>query len=337
MVRLAINGFGRIGRVAFRAALTLYREQLKLVAINTSGSMPTAGWGHLAKYDSVYGKFERGLEWNENDLIVEEERIPVLAQNVPTKIPWNRFGVDVVIESTGIFRTKQEASQHLDAGAKRVIISANPKTEEVPIFINKINLDKYNQEKVISCGSCPTNSAIPVCWTILKNFAVENGRLITVHAATSDQRLLDNSHKDLRRARTAFNNIIPTTSGVAEAVVQVLPQLKGKFTGMAVRVPVACGSWAGIIFNLKRRTTVAQVRKVLAEAAAGRLKETMAYSEEPLVSSDIVGNPKSAIIDSELVDLVDGRLLQIGAWYDNEWAYCCRMLEAAIEIGRHVV
>lgn len=335
MVRIAINGFGRIGRVALRVALSQHSGEVKVVAINTSGSMETAGWSHLFKYDSAYGKFDHEIGWDNNDLIIEEERIPLLAQPDPGKIPWSRYGVDVVIESTGVFRDYENASQHLDAGAKRVIVSANPKDKKIPIFIRGVNLKKYNQEKVISCSSCTTNCVAPICKVILKNFNVEDGRMTTVHAVTADQQLVDGSHKDLRRARAALVNILPTTSGADEAISEILPKLRGKFAATALRVPVITGSYADLTFKLKKGTTVKLVNKALQEASLGKMAGIIAYSDEPLVSSDVIGDSHSALIDSLMTQVISHDLVQIGAWYDNEWGYACRLVEEAIYIGRH--
>jgi glyceraldehyde 3-phosphate dehydrogenase len=335
MIRIAINGFGRIGRIAFRVALTKYSDQVKLTAVNTSGSMETAGWGHLLKNDSVYGRFEKEISWDEGDLIIEEERVPVLAQRDPAKIPWGRHGVDVVIESTGVFRDLENASKHLDSGAKRVIISANPKGGKIPIFLKGVNLKDYNQEKIISNGSCTTNCVAPICKLIVKNFEVEVGRMTTIHAVTADQRLIDGSHQDWRRARAAIGNIIPTTSGAAEAVVKLVPKLKGRFTAMAIRVPVLCGSYSDLTFKFKKKVTPLAVNKVLKEASEGKMKEIISFSNEPLVSSDVLKTSYSAIIDGSITKVIGQDLVQIGAWYDNEWAYCCRLIEEAIHIGRH--
>ncbi len=335
MVRMAINGLGRIGRLAFRAALTRYRETVRVVAVNTSGAMDVAGWGRLLAADSTFGSFGRQVAWDQSDLLVEDERISVLAQRDPAKIPWKRYGVDVVVESTGVFRTLEDTQQHLSSGAKRVIISANPKGNGIPTFIKGVNLEEYKQQKVISCGSCTTNCVTPICKVLLAHFALEKGEMTTVHAVTSDQRLLDGSHSDLRRARSAMNNIVPTSSGAAEAVVEVFPKLKGKFTARALRVPVVSGSFSDLTFFLKKKTTAEAVNKVLREAAEGELAAVMAYSEAPLVSSDIIGNPHSSIIDGLLTEVVDGTLVKIGAWYDNEWGYSCRLIEEVAYIGQH--
>jgi glyceraldehyde 3-phosphate dehydrogenase len=335
MVRVAINGFGRIGRTALRVALGLYQDEVKVTAINTSGSMEIGGWGQLLKHDSVYGRLQNEVEWDETDLIIDGERVSVLAQRDPEKIPWTRFGVDVVIESTGVFRDLESASKHLDSGAKRVVVSANPKGGKIPIFIKGVNLKKYKDEKVISCGSCTTNCVAPIAKVILKNFQIEDGRMTTVHAVTADQNLVDGSHRDSRRARSAMANIVPTTSGAAEAVVRVLPKLKGHFTATALRVPVLCGSYSDITFKFKKRTTVREVNKVLLRASEGKMAGVMAFSKEPLVSSDVIRDSHSAIVDSLMTQVVSQDLVQIGAWYDNEWGYCCRLIEEVIQIGRH--
>ncbi|MBN1263675.1 MAG: aldehyde dehydrogenase [Candidatus Pacebacteria bacterium] len=337
MVRLAINGFGRIGRVAFRVVQKYFADQIKLVAVNTSGSMPVASWGHLLKHDSVYGSFGGEITWDETDLIVEGNRIPVLFQRDPAKIPWNRFGVDVVIESTGVFRDLENASKHLNSGAKRVIVSANPKDRKIPIFIKGVNLDKYRQEKVISCGSCTTNCAAPIARVIIKNFKVEDGRMTTVHAVTADQQLVDGSHQDLRRSRSALVNIVPTSSGAAEAVVRVLPGLRTKFTATAIRVPVLGGSYSDITFKFVKPTNSRAVNRVLREASLGKMAGIVRFSGEPLVSSDIIGDSHSAIVDGLMTQVISQDLVQIGAWYDNEWGYCCRLIEGAILIGQHAV
>lgn len=335
MVRIGINGFGRIGRISFRAALTHYSDKLKVVAINTSGSVPTAGWGQLLKYDSAYGRFEKEVTWDEDELIIEGERFPVLAQQDPAKIPWNRYGVDVVLESTGIFRDLETAGKHLDSGAKRVIISANPKDEKIPVFLVGVNLTKYKQEPVISCGSCTTNCVAPIAKVISNHFSVEASKVITIHAVTADQNLVDGSHKDSRRARAALNNIIPTTSGAGEAVVGVVPKLKGKFYGYAVRVPVISGSYADLAFKITKKATVKEVNQLLKKASQESMTGIIEYSQEPLVSTDILKTTFSAIVDSSLTQVIGKKLIQIGAWYDNEWAYSCRLLEEAIYIGRH--
>ncbi|MCJ7827835.1 type I glyceraldehyde-3-phosphate dehydrogenase [Patescibacteria group bacterium] len=335
MVRIAINGFGRIGRIALRVLFQRYREEARIVAINTSGSMEVSGWGQLLKYDSTFRSFSGTVEWDEADLIVNQERVAVLSQRDPAKIPWGRYGVDVVLEATGAFRKNEDAVKHLNSGAKRVVLSANPKGKGVPIFIKGINLDKYKQEKVVSCGSCTTNCVALICKVMLENFTVEKGEMTTVHAVTSDQRLLDGSHEDLRRARSALNNTVPTTSGAAQAVVAVLPQLKNRFSAMALRVPVVTGSFSDLTFVLGKKTTSQKINAVLKKAAEEELKGVMSYSTEPLVSSDVIGSPFSCVVDSQLTQVVDGDLVRLGAWYDNEWGYSCRLVEEAIHVGRH--
>jgi len=340
MINVAINGFGRIGRIALRAILTKYLAEIKPVAINTSGSMDVEGWAHLFEYDSVYGRFRGKLKIqnpkskNEKEIGVLEinnQVIPVLAEREPAKIPWRDYDVDVVVESTGVFRDKKSASAHLEGGAKKVVISAPAK--ETKTFVIGVNEEDYHGELVINNASCTTNCVAPVTKIMLENFGIQKGLMTTIHAYTADQELVDGSHKDLRRARAAAINIVPTTTGAAIATTEVLPTLKGLFDGLAIRVPVVCGSLADFTFVTTKRTSVEEVNQAIKKAAEGKYKGIVEVSEKPLVSSDIIGNSASAIVDLPLTQVIDGDLVKIVAWYDNEWGYCCRLIDLIILIS----
>ncbi|MBM3209456.1 type I glyceraldehyde-3-phosphate dehydrogenase [Candidatus Shapirobacteria bacterium] len=337
MVRIAINGFGRTGRAAFRAALTRHDQEVEIVAINTSGSMEASGWAHLLKYDSVYGRFskevgvvppKRAAEIGR--IKVGEKEYPILAEKDPAKIPWNTYSPDVVLEITSFFRDKESATKHLKSGAGKVIIAAPPKGKEVPIYIMGVNSDSYKGEDLVSNASCTTNCAAPIVKLMQDYFEIDEAAMTTIHAYTSDQELVDGSHKDLRRARAAAINIVPTSTGAAESIIAVFPKLEGRFSGAAIRVPVACGSFSDFTFRLKTKTTIDRLNRLFEDAANGAMKGILEVSYEPLVSSDIIGNSASSIVDSALTEVVREDLVKIGAWYDNEWAYSCRLIEMAI-------
>jgi len=340
MIKLAINGFGRIGRIVFRQAITDFRDQVEVVAINTSGSMEPKGWATLLKYDSVYRTFAKEVKISEpqgareiGSLLIEGTLYPLLAEREPTALPWFAYKPDVVIESTGVFRKAEEAEKHLKAGAKKVIISAPPKGEGVPLILMGVNEEDYQGEKIISNGSCTTNCVAPVVKLIKEKFGIQQATLTTIHAYTADQELVDGSHKDLHRARAAGQNIIPTETGAAESVVAVFPELKGKFAGAAIRVPVICGSYSDLVFKIDRSTTIDELNSLFVRAAAGKMKGILAVSADPVVSSDIIGNPASSIVDLGMTTVVAEDFIQVGAWYDNEWAYARRLLEEAIFIA----
>jgi len=344
MIKVAINGFGRIGRVTLRVALTKYLDKVKVVAINTSGSMDVKGWAHLFEYDSIYGRFKGKIEVQEGKgtgvqsreigvLTINNQRIPVLAQREPVKIPWKDYQVDTVIESTGVFRDRQSASPHLEAGAKKVIISAP--AEGVKTIIMGVNEESYKGSLIVDNASCTTNCVAPVTKVMMENFGVQKALLSTIHAYTADQELVDGSHKDLRRARSAAVNIIPTSTGADETTVEVIPALKGLFDGLAYRVPVVCGSVVDFCFVTSKRTTVAEVNKAFMKAAREKYKGIVEVSDQPLVSTDIIGNSASAIVDLSLTQVIDGDLVKVVAWYDNEWGYSCRLIEQVIWINEH--
>lgn len=329
MMKVAINGFGRIGRLALRVALKKHKKTMKIVAINTSGNMEASGWAHLFEYDSTYGKYQGKVGVSGNNIIVDGVSIPVLAELEPKKLPWKKLGVDLVLECTGRFRRVEEADDHLEAGAKKVLLSAPPKDGNIPIYIVGVNADKGGNEKVFSNASCTTNCVAPVAKVMVKEFGVVKAGMSTIHAYTSDQRLLDNSHKDLRRARSAAVNIIPTSTGAADAVGAVLPELSGTFDGIAIRVPVATGSLTDFTFLVKKKTTAEVVNQALIKASQTYLKGILGVTDKPMVSSDVIGCEYSSLVDLEMTRVIDGDLVKILSWYDNEWGYVIRMMELA--------
>jgi len=330
MIRVGINGFGRIGRNVLRASLghSLYGEKFEITAINDLGN--TKVLAHLLKYDSVYGKFDGKIEVNEEGIEINGKIIKFYSQVNPSNLPWNKFDIDVVIESTGIFRKREDAAKHIEAGAKKVIISAPAPDPDLTVVLG-VNEHLYdaNAHNIISNASCTTNSLAPPVKVLNDSFGIEQGFMTTIHSYTGDQRILDFPHKDLRRARAAAVSIIPTTTGAAKAVTLVIPELKGRIDGMAVRVPTPDGSLTDFTCILKKEVTKEEVNNALRNAAEGQLRGILQYSEEPLVSVDIVGNPHSAIIDglSTKVNGEHGNLLKILSWYDNEWGYSCRIVD----------
>jgi len=345
MLKLAINGFGRIGRIAFRQAVCDFSDQIEVVAINTSGSMEPKGWATLLKYDSVYRTFGKEVKISEpqgareiGSLLIDGNLYPLLAERELRKIPWFVYKPDVVIESTGVFRKAEEVEQHLKNGASKVIVSAPPNPpaggEGIPIFLMGVNEKEYQGEKIISNGSCTTNCVAPIVKLIKEKFGIEQAALTTIHAYTADQELVDGSHKDLHRARAAAQNIIPTETGAAESVIAIFPELAGKFAGTAIRVPVICGSYSDLTFKIAKAVTIDELNSLFQKASEGKMKEILAVTTEPLVSGDIIGNPASSIVDLNMTTVVADNLIQVGAWYDNEWAYARRLLEEAIFITK---
>lgn len=350
MVKVGINGFGRIGRIAFRIGVLKHPDELTFAAINTSGSMPTSGWAHLTNYDTMYRKFEFDVKSEElkkpeeatdadpliGSLLISEKniKVPVLAQKDPAKIPWSKYGVDVVIESTGKFTDEEGAKKHAIGGAKRVVISAPVKGGNVGTYVIGVNEIKGTPE-VISNSSCTTNCVAPVMAVLSSKFGVEKAVMTTVHAYTDDQVLQDSSHKDLRRARAAAQNIVPTTTGAAISTTETIPELKGIFDGTALRVPITTGSITDFSVVLKKNTTVEEVNQAFNDAVNNPIfKGILAVSAGELVSSDIIGRSESAIVDLPLTQVVGGNLVKVFAWYDNEWGYANRLIEQVIRVGR---
>lgn len=323
-VRVGINGFGRIGRQSLKAILERHPNDLEVVAINDITDTETNA--HLFRYDSTYGRFSGTVEVAENDIVINGNRIKVFAQKDPAQIPWGEVGAQIVVESTGIFTDASKASAHLRDTVKKVIISAPAKGEDITIVLG-VNEDKYDPAKhnVISNASCTTNCLAPAAKVIFDNFGIEKGLMTTVHSYTNDQRILDVVHKDLRRARAAAANIIPTSTGAARALALVIPELKGKFDGFSLRVPTITVSVVDFVAQLTKPATRDAVNDAFKKAAAGPMKGILDYTDEPLVSSDFRGDPHSSIIDGQSTMLVGDNFLKVIAWYDNEWGYSSRV------------
>lgn len=321
-IKAAINGFGRIGRNAFRAALK--DQELEFVAVNDITDAKTLA--HLLKYDSVHGTLDAEVKAEENAIVVDGREIKVFAQRDPAALPWNDLGVQVVVESTGRFTDRAGASKHLQAGARKVIISAPAKDPDITMVLG-VNETMYDPVKhaVISNASCTTNCLAPIAKVVMENFGIRHGLVTTIHSYTNDQQILDLPHSDLRRARAAALSQIPTSTGAAKAVGLVLPALQGKMHGLAIRVPTPNVSLVDLVAETERVVTVAEVNAALRKAAEGELKGILGYCEEPLVSSDFNGNPLSSIVDSLSTSVVDGTLVKVLSWYDNEWGYSCRV------------
>jgi glyceraldehyde 3-phosphate dehydrogenase len=323
-VRVGINGFGRIGRNVFRAAQAKQTD-IEWVAVNDITDTETLA--HLLKYDSTYGPFPGKVEATADAIVVDGAEIKVLAERDPAALPWGDLGVDVVIESTGFFTDRENAAKHLDAGAKKVLISAPAKGEDVTVALG-VNFDEaYDKERhhVISNASCTTNCLAPLAKVIHDAVGIKHGLMTTIHAYTADQRLIDAPHKDLRRARAAAINLVPTSTGAAKALGLVIPELQGKLHGFAVRAPVPTGSVVDLTFEAERETSVEEVNGAFqAVADQGKLAGILAYTEEPLVSTDIQGNSFSSIVDGGLTSVIDGTLVKVVSWYDNEWGYSNR-------------
>ncbi len=323
-VKVGINGFGRIGRDFVRAYFNNEVEDFDLVALNASGGLETLA--HMFKYDSLYGKFNGTVEIVENGLVINGKEIRVTEERDPLNIPWGEMGVEIVVDSTGAFKDREGLSKHIEAGAKKVIITAPADGEDITIVLG-VNDDKYDpaNHHIISNASCTTNCLAPVAKVISEKLGVNKGLMTTIHSYTGDQRLLDNRHKDLRRARAAAENIVPTSTGAAKAVALVLPELKGILNGFAIRVPVPTVSLVDVVFEVKRGTTKEEVNALLKEASENELKGILGYSEEPLVSSDYVGDSRSSIVDGLLTMVIDD-MVKVVSWYDNEWGYSERVV-----------
>ena len=324
--RIGINGFGRIGRQVLRAVLEQKRDGMEVALVNDLTDPKTNA--HLFKYDSNYGRYSGKVEVAEDSIVVDGKRVKVIAERDPAKIPWRDYGVEIVIESTGLFTEAAKASAHLKGGAKKVIISAPARGEDLTIVLG-VNEKMYDPAKhhIISNASCTTNCIAPVVKVLHDNFKVIRGLMTTIHAYTNDQRLLDMFHRDLRRARAAALNIVPTTTGAAQAVTVVIPELKGKLHGIALRIPTPTVSLCDFGADVEKKVSVEEVNQAFKAAAEGPLKGILEYCEEPLVSIDFKGNPASAIVDAENTMVIDGNMVKVLAWYDNEWGYSCRLVD----------
>jgi len=321
-LNVAINGFGRIGRCFLRAAL---RNGINVVAINST--VDTKSTAHLFKWDSVYGKFEDEVKATEDSIIIGEKEIKVVSERDPEKLPWKKFEIDVVIESTGVFTDRENASKHIKAGAEKVIITAPATNPDITIVIG-VNEEKLEDtHKIISNASCTTNCLAPIAKILHNEFKIKRGFMSTVHAYTNDQRILDGTHKDLRRARACALSIIPTTTGATKSVEEVIPELKGKLNGLAFRVPVACGSIVDFVAEVEKDVTKEEINKTVKRYAENEMKNIIEYTEEPIVSADIIGNPHSAIFDALSTMVLGNNLVKVLAWYDNEYGYACRVAD----------
>jgi glyceraldehyde 3-phosphate dehydrogenase len=333
-VRVGINGFGRIGRQSFKAIRDYQAATVEVVAVNDITDPKTNA--HLLKYDSNYGVFPAQIEARDDAIVVDGQSIKVLAESDPAKIPWRDLGVEIVIEGTGRFTDAQKASAHLQGGAKKLIITAPAKNEDWTVVLG-VNDDKYDPKKhnVISNASCTTNCIAPVVKVLHDKFGVQRGFMTTIHAYTNDQRILDTVHKDLRRARTAALNIIPTTTGAARAVTQVIPELKGRLDGMAFRVPTSTVSVVDFVATLERGATKEEVNEAFKDAASEALRGILGYSDEPLVSIDFKGDPRSSIVDGLATMTIGDDMIKVLSWYDNEWGYACRTADLCAFLAKN--
>ena len=329
-VKVGINGFGRIGRNFFRAAFS--DDSIEVVAVNDITDAQTLA--HLLKYDSVLGKFDADVRAEDDAIFVNGHRFQVYAERDPSNLPWSKHGAEVIIEATGIFRDRAGASKHIKGGAKKVIITAPAKDPDFTVVVG-VNEDQYDPAKhhIISNASCTTNCLAPVAKVILQKFGIVKGLMTTIHSYTNDQRILDLPHKDLRRARAAAVSLIPTTTGAAKAVSLVLPELKGKMDGMAIRVPTPNVSLVDVVFQVEKATTKEEVNQVLKEAAAGPLKGVLAVSDEPLVSCDYIMNSYSSTVDALMTTVIGGTLVKVLSWYDNEWGFSSRVVDLVRKIA----
>ncbi|NMC35437.1 type I glyceraldehyde-3-phosphate dehydrogenase [Candidatus Beckwithbacteria bacterium] len=333
MKRVGINGFGRIGRLALRVIMEKYSDQIEVPIINTSGKMDAKGWAHIFEFDTMYRRFHGSVEVEgEDTMIINGHRIHIHGDKEPANIPWGDYQVETVIESTGAFTDEEGLRKHLRDGVNRVVLSAPAKGGDIQTVVLGINDQEAEGKQLLSNASCTTNCVSPVTQVILDKFGIEKAAMTTVHAYTSDQSLHDGSHRDLRRARAAAQNVIPTSTGAAIATTEVIPQLKDKFDGIAIRVPVATGSLTDFTFIVSTRTTVEEVNNAFSEASESeRFKHYLWVTKKPIVSSDVIGCEASALVDLSLTQVIDGDLVKVYAWYDNEWGYTNRLVEQLLK------
>lgn len=330
-IRVAINGFGRIGRLVFKVAQN--DPDIEFVAINDLTDAPTLAY--LLKYDSVHGRYPVKVEVKDNALVAGKRTVKVLAEKDPAKLPWKEMGVDIVVESTGVFRKREQLEMHLKQGAKKVVLTVPAKDEidnTVVMGVNETSLKAT--DRLVSNASCTTNCLAPIVKILHDNFGMVRGLMTTIHAYTNDQRLLDLPHKDLRRARAAAVSMIPTTTGAARAVGKVIPELKGKLDGVSIRVPVSDGSLVDLVAELKKKATVEEINQAVKTAANGPMKGIVEYCEDPIVSVDIVGNPHSSIFDAQSTSVMGDNMVKIFTWYDNEWGYSCRTVDLVKKMAK---
>jgi glyceraldehyde 3-phosphate dehydrogenase (phosphorylating) len=334
-IRVAINGFGRIGRNVLRSAKQSGRTDVDFVAVNDLTDSKTLA--HLLKYDSIHGAYPGVVELSADGIVVDGDEIRVLSERDPSKLPWAELGIDVVIEATGFFRDRDGAGKHIEAGAQKVIISAPGKNEDITIVLG-VNQDQYDPENhhVISNASCTTNCLAPVVKVLTESFGFRHGLMTTIHSYTNDQKILDLPHSDLRRGRAAAMSMIPTTTGAAKATGLVLPEVAGRIDGMAIRVPTPDVSIVDLVVEVEKDTTEEEVNAAMRAAAEGPLKGVLAVSDEPLVSIDFTGNPNSSIVDAASTSVMSGRMVKILSWYDNEWGYSSRVVDLVSYIGERL-
>ena len=335
MIKIAINGFGRIGRPTFRRIIENHPD-LEVVAINDLTDNKTLA--HLLKYDSVYRKYGKSVGFSKEHISVEGKEFRAFAEKDPEKLPWKSLNIDIILECTGYFRDLEGAKKHIKAGAKKVIISAPAKSEEIPSYVLGVNEEKFDSKKdeIVDMGSCTTNCLAPIVKVLQEHFKINNGFINTIHSYTTDQRILDLPHKDLRRARAAALNIIPTTTGATKAIGKVIPELKGKLNGIAIRVPTPIVSIVDLVVEVEKSTTIKEVNEIFKKAEKTKeLQGILRVEEEPLVSTDYIGDSFSAIIDLSLT-MVRDNLIKVVGWYDNEYAYACRLAEFAEYIGKKI-
>lgn len=326
-IKVGMNGFGRIGRAVLRIAQERLNDDIEIVAINARANAETLA--HLFTYDSCYGTFKGNVEVkDDNTLVINSKEIKIVRHNDPADIPWGELGVDLVVESTGLFNQREKAQKHIDAGAKKVILTAPGTNEDITVVMG-VNEDKYDNElhNIISNASCTTNCLAPFVKVLDESFGVEKGLMTTIHSYTNDQQILDKNHKDLRRARAAAESMIPTTTGAAKAVAKVLPQLQGKLNGFSVRVPTPTVSLVDLVCELKKEVTVEEVNAALKQASEGKLNGILGYSEKPLVSVDYKGDSRSSIIDALSTMVLENNMVKVISWYDNEWGYSTRTVD----------
>lgn len=329
-VKIGINGFGRIGRLVFRVANK--RDDVEILAVNDITNAETLA--HLLKYDSVHGRFDGSVKAEGGSLIVDGREIKVFAERDPAKLPWGKMGVDVAVESTGVFRKRDQIAAHLEAGARKVLLSVPSKDEIDATIVIGVNDDDLKPEhQIVSNASCTTNCLAPVAKVLHETFGIKKGLMTTIHAYTNDQMILDSPHSELRRARAAMMSMIPTTTGAAVATGKVYPKLNGKLNGMAVRVPVCDGSMVDLVAELEKNTTIEEVKAAFKKYADGSMKGILEYCEDPIVSVDIIGNPHSSIFDSKAAMMINGNMVKIISWYDNEWGYSCRMIDLLVRMA----
>lgn len=325
-IRVAINGFGRIGRLVFKAAQ--YDKEVEIIAINDLTDAHTLA--HLLKYDSVHGRYPEKVVFEGENLIAGDRKVKVIAEKDPSKLPWNDIGVDIVVEATGVFRKREQLENHINQGANKVVLTVPAKDEiDNTIVLGVNNAELKATDKIVSNASCTTNCLAPVVKVLHDNFGLVRGFMTTIHGYTNDQRLLDLPHSDLRRARAAAISMIPTTTGAARAVGKVIPELNGKLDGVAIRVPVSDGSIVDLVAEVGKDVSVDDINAAMKKAADGEMKGVLEYCEDPIVSIDVVGNPHSSVFDSLSTGVMDGNFVKVFSWYDNEWGYSCRTLDLA--------